>query len=179
MGIPLMVTVAGLRSAYAAGKSGTLSDTMTRPQNRYCWQPILSWGGSQFVDENLLFMLAVTKYQQTPSKAAMDFIYSNFIGSTHGKRAAAPRSINISAPARERSWELQTGAWTKFAPGGCRANVFDPALQALGDFLNNDLNLRFQKTLNEPADRQFTMVASQGRLIDDELAALKRVGINL
>lgn len=178
MGFPLMVTVGGLRSAFAAGHMGTLSDTLLRPQNRYCWQPIMTWGGSQFLEENMLFMLAVTKYQQAPTKAAMDYIYNQFVGNTHTK-TTAPREINISAPAKERCWELQTGARTKSAPGGCRADVFAPALEALGLQLYGDMNLRFSGTLNENEARQYRMAAGQADLLDKDIDGLKKVGIVL
>jgi hypothetical protein len=110
MSIPMSVDSDRLRQVYTISGHCSATDILTGGMSRGFWEPVLIWSASQFQEENGLFFLAATKYRQAPTKAKMDYIYRHFVG--HGK-TLADRAINLPSAARERTFELVTGAQTK------------------------------------------------------------------
>jgi hypothetical protein len=148
---------------------------MVGPQVGRCWQPLLIWSTSLFLEENLLFMAAAAKYEQAPTQQKMHLIYNRYVG--HG-RAEAPRRVNIPNNAQDTTMEIVTGARTKALPGGCRRDAFTAAVTALRGFVTNDINNRFGAALRQPADTTFTMMEGRAVELEKELRLLKEVGIS-
>jgi len=176
MGVPQSVTTAELQAASAAaGNRPAVDIFLSQPQKR-SWEPMLVWSASQFLEENTLFMLAVAKYKLAPTQQKMDYIYKRFVG--HGSQRPE-REINIPSEARETIFEIVTGARTRSAPGGCRADAFDAGVQGLRGQVASDINGRFGGALRKDPGSKFTISAAQKALIDRELADFNRLGINL
>jgi len=176
MGVPQSVTTAELIAAYEAANYRPAVDIFLSQPRRRCWEPMLVWSASQFLEENTLFMLAVSKYRLAPTQQKMDYIYKRFVG--HGKQRP-DREINIPSEARETIFEIVTGSRTRNGPGGCRADAFDAGIQGLRGQVASDINGRFGGALHKDPHSTFTISMSQKSLIDRELADFSRIGINL
>jgi|SRR5690242_5195142 len=184
MSLPISVTSDDLRAAQAAAKRAarvaddekfTVTEILASRPPKNCWEPVLVWSASQFMEESTLFMLAVQKYKAAPTQQKMDYIYKHFVG--HGKRLA-DRAINIPSDSRERVFELVTGSQTRARNGGCRADAFDKAIEGLNFQLKFDMNNRFGRAVAQPAAK-FSMTASQKTMLEQELADFDRLGMNL
>lgn len=176
MNMPMSVTTERLREVSIISGHSSAMDILTGGLSRSFWEPVLVWNASQFQEENGLFFLAATKYRQAPTKAKMDYIYRHFIG--HGK-SLADRAINLNAAARERTFELVTGAQTKHCHGGCRMDAFDPAISGLKAFLMADINHRFGQALKGPDGTTYKMLAGQNMQMNKELGEMAQLGLYL
>jgi hypothetical protein len=184
MGLPISVTSDQLRAAQAAAKNAaqirqdekfTVTEILASRPPKSSWEPVLVWSASQFMEESVLFMLAVQKYKTAPTQQKMDYIHKHFVG--HGKRLA-DRAINIPSDSRERVFELVTGAQTRARNGGCRADAFDTAIEGLNFQLKFDINNRFGRAVAQPTGT-YSMTASQKTILEQELADFDRLGMNL
>ena len=176
MGVPQSVTTAELQVASAAaGDRPAIDIFLSQPQKRL-WEPMLVWSASQFLEENTLFMLAVSKYKLAPTQQKMDYLYKRFVG--HGKQRP-DREINIPSAARETIFEIVTGARTRSGPGGGRADAFDAGVRGLRGQVASDINGRFDGALHKDPGNKFTISAAQKSAIDRELADFSKIGINL
>jgi hypothetical protein len=176
MSIPMSVDSDRLRQVYTISGHCSATDILTGGMSRGFWEPVLIWSASQFQEENGLFFLAATKYRQAPTKAKMDYIYRHFVG--HGK-TLADRAINLPSAARERTFELVTGAQTKHFHGGCRMDAFDEAMSGLRGYLMADINQRFGQALKSPEGTTYRMLAGQNIKLNKELDEMARLGLNL
>ena len=175
MALPRRVTIPELQEAFEKGGNQDPPDIMMGPNVGHCWQPLLIWSASQFLEENLLFMAAAAKYQQQPTQQKMQLIYRRYVG--HG-RAEAPRRVNIPNKVQDETMEIVTGARTKALPGGCRRDAFLGAVGALRAFVSNDINNRFGAALRQPAGTTFTMMEGRAVELETDLRLLREVGIS-
>lgn len=176
MSLPSSVTCYQLRNVYSISGNCLATEIFTSVMPRSFWEPVLVWSASQFQEESALFFLAATRYRQAPTKQKMNYIYRHFVG--HG-RTLAVRGLNIGSDARERTFELVTGAQTQHYHGGCRIDAFDHATTSLAGYLNHDINQRFGDALRKDPETKFTMLAAQNMEIQQELTDMSRLGLNL